>query len=352
MNPFKLPTTRAEWRSDRWGRMRCLAAWDETADVRSFLLAPEDGLRLSYEPGQFLTVRIPVEGEPELLERCYTLSSSAAGERSAVITVKRKAGGRGSGVLHETLRPGTTVEAFGPAGRFGPSGTLAARYLLLSAGSGVTPMLSVVRTAADLGLDLDAVFVHGARTPADVIARDDLVALSRRLPRLRLVPVASRPDAAWAGEHGRLDADKLARLVPDLADRTVLCCGPEPFMAAMREACLAAGVPAERYTEESFDFGAIDVEVPADGPLRRITFAKSGREFDCPANLTILQAAKLAGVPMASSCTRGVCGTCKCLKLSGSVTMSHGGGIRDREVARGFILPCSSRPDTDVTLDR
>ena len=102
----------------------------------------------------------------------------------------------------------------------------------------------------------------------------------------------------------------------------------------------------------SADALEVEVEVPADGPLHRITFAKSGKTFDCPENLTILQAARLAGVPMPSSCAKGVCGTCKCMKTSGSVDMNHGGGIRDREVARGFILPCSSRPLSDIVLDR
>ncbi|WP_226576884.1 hybrid-cluster NAD(P)-dependent oxidoreductase [Acuticoccus sediminis] len=330
--------------------MRCLAAWDETHDVRSFLLAPEDGGRIAYSPGQFITIRVPGP-DGELVERCYTLSSSAAGERTATITVKRKEGGVLSGHLHATLTPGTVIEAFGPSGQFGPT-KADDKYLLLSAGSGVTPMLSMVRTAVDLGIDLDAVFIHAARTESDIIAAHDLAALARRLPHLRIVTVASRANGAWDGERGRIDAHALARLVPDLAQRTVLCCGPEGFMKAMHEAALALGVPDSRYLEESFDFGEVDVDVPADGRLFRITFAKSGKSFDCPGNLTILQAAKLAGIPMASSCAKGVCGTCKCLKTSGSVDMNHGGGIRDREVARGFILPCSSRPQTDIVLDR
>ncbi|UOM34991.1 hybrid-cluster NAD(P)-dependent oxidoreductase [Acuticoccus sp. I52.16.1] len=330
--------------------MRCLAAWDETHDVRSFLLAPEDGGRIAYSPGQFITLRVPgPDGEP--VERCYTLSSSAAGERTATITVKKKPGGVLSGHLHATLTPGTSIEVFGPSGQFGPA-AVDEKYLLLSAGSGVTPMLSVIRTAADLGIDLDATFLHAARTEHDLIARDDLAAFARRLPRLRLLTVASRANGTWAGERGRLDTGVLGRLVSDLASRTVLCCGPEGFMAAMREACLALGVAPNRYFEESFDFGEVEVEVPADGPLHRITFAKSGKTFDCPENLTILQAARLAGVPMPSSCAKGVCGTCKCMKTSGSVDMNHGGGIRDREVARGFILPCSSRPLSDIVLDR
>ena len=148
MTVFALPATRAEWRTDRWARMRCLAAWNETHDVRSFLFAPEDGGRIAFTAGQFITIRIPgPDGEP--VERCYTLSSSAAGDRTITITVKKKPGGVLSGHLHETVTPGTIVEAFGPSGIFSPP-ALDAPYLFLSGGSGVTPMLSAVRTAAVL----------------------------------------------------------------------------------------------------------------------------------------------------------------------------------------------------------
>ncbi|WP_083659976.1 hybrid-cluster NAD(P)-dependent oxidoreductase [Acuticoccus yangtzensis] len=330
--------------------MRCIAAWDETHDVRSFLLAPEDGGRIAFAAGQFITIRVPgPDGDP--VERCYTLSSSAAGERAVSITVKKKPGGVLSGHLHAALTPGTVIEAFGPSGVFSPPAA-DVPYALISGGSGITPMLSAVRTAADIGLDLDAVFLHAARSPKDVIAADDLARLARRMPRLRVVPVVEAAGEGWAGETGRINADLLARVVPDLAARTVMCCGPEPFMVAMRALTADLGVPDSRYHQESFDFGDVDVEVPAEGTLYRITFAKSGKHFDCPESLTILQAARLAGVPMASSCAKGVCGTCKCMKTSGSVDMNHGGGIRDREVARGLILPCSSRPLSDIVLDR
>ena len=351
MNPFVRPPARAEWRADRWAPLRCLAVRDETADAKTFVLAPVDGTRIVYEPGQFMTFRATVDGET--VERCYTLASSAAWERNVEITVKRKAGGRFSNHLFDNLARGGVIEAFGPAGRFGPSSVDADRYALLSAGSGITPMLSVIRTAADLGIDLDAVFVHVARHPREMIAADDLAPLRRRLPRVRLAQVASHAPKRWRGTVGRLDAAMLAALVPDLAGRAVLCCGPEGFMQGMRAAALAAGVPAENYAEESFDFGVMEEALASGaGPTRRITFARSGRSFDCPDGLTILQAARLAGIPIPSSCAKGMCGTCKCLMTAGDVAMNHNGGIRDREVARGFILPCSSRPNTDIVLDR
>lgn len=331
--------------------MRCLAVRDETPDVKTFVLAADDGARIEYEAGQFMTFRADLGGS--LTERCYTLSSSAAAERSVEITVKRKPGGAFSGHLHDALGVGGTIEAFGPSGRFGPASLSGEKFLLLSAGSGVTPMLSIVRTAADLGIDLDAVFIHVVRHPRDHIAADESAPMARRLRRLVVQPVASRAPKRWRGVTGRLDGALLTQLVPDLADRAVLCCGPETFMRDMRSACQSAGVADGAYLEESFDFGSAgDAAILGSGHSRRIRFAKSGHTFDCPDGMTVLQAAKAAGVPMAASCSRGVCGTCKCLMTAGDVLMDHAGGIREREIARGFILPCSSRPTTDLVLDR
>lgn len=351
MSPFARPPARSDWRPDRWGVLRCLAVREETPDVKTFVLAPDAGGRLIYEAGQFLTFRLEVDGQP--LERCYTLSSSAAWERSVEITVKKKRGGLFSNALHDRLEPGGAIEAFGPAGRFGPVSLRSERYLLLSAGSGVTPMLSIIRTAADLGIDLDAVFVQVARHPREMIAAEDLKPLARRLPHLKIIHVASTAPKRWRGEVGRLGPSRLYELVPDLKSRAVLCCGPESFMAAMRNAAIDGGVPEDSYLEEYFDFGDMEAaNASGNGPTRRITFAKSGRSFDCPDGLTILQAAKAAGVPIAASCARGMCGTCKCMMLAGDVSMQHNGGIREREIVRGFVLPCSSRPTTDIVLDR
>ncbi len=330
---------------DRWGTLVCRAAWDEVPGVRTFLLTPEDGSRIEHDPGQFMTFRIDApEGR---IERCYTIASSAARDGGIEITVKRQAG-VGSAILHETLHPGAAIEAFGPSGRFGPAAWGGDAYALIAAGSGVTPMLSILRTAADRGIDLDAVLIQAAPTAEDMIAADEIAALRRRLPRLVVTQVPTRGPGSV-----RPDPEMLVRALPDLAGRTVLCCGPAEFMAMVRNTAREAGVPADRYGEESFDFSSplAEVAAGADTPVRTVTFARSGRTFDCAETTTILGAVKEAGLPLPSSCSRGMCGTCKTFKHSGEVTMAHDGGIRQREIDRGFILPCVSRPLTDIVLD-
>ncbi|EKE45276.1 oxidoreductase FAD-binding domain-containing protein [Oceaniovalibus guishaninsula JLT2003] len=329
----------------RWGTLICRAAWDEAPGVRSFLLVPEDGSRVEHDPGQFMTFRI--ETATGTIERCYTIASSAARDGGIEITVKRQPGD-GSGVLHDTLTPGATIEAFGPSGRFGPASWPDDRYALIAAGSGVTPMLSILRTAADRGLNPDVVLVQVAPTPDDLIAADDIARLTRILPGLSHLRLTTR-QAGGARPTG----DTIARIVPDMASRTVLCCGPQPFMEMVRETARVAGVPPERYGEESFDFTSPEIVVSsgAEATLRQITFSRSGKTFQCAETTPILTAARAAGLPMPSSCTRGLCGTCKTFKHSGEVVMAHDGGIRQREIDRGFILPCVSRPLTDIVLD-
>lgn len=335
------------WPSDRWGALTCRAIWDETADVRTFLLTPTEGSRIAHNPGQYMTFRIETPGGT--VERCYTIASSAARNGGIEITVKRHEGGAASGVLHDTLQVGTEIAAFGPSGQFTPIPFEGTKIALIAAGSGVTPMLSVLRTAADRGVQLDCVFLQICRTETDAIATDEISVLHRKMPLLVSDIIPSQGATAT-----RLDATVLNHLIPDLADRNVMCCGPESFMAMVNDAAEHAGVPPENYLQESFTFADVrDVdEAAADAPLRRVTFAKTGVTFDCPEGVNILQAAKEAGVPMPSSCTKGECGTCKTFKHSGEVNMTNAGGIRQREMDRGFILPCTSRPLTDIVLDR
>ncbi|WP_237061062.1 flavin reductase family protein [Loktanella sp. M215] len=330
---------------EKWASLICKAVWDETPDVRTFLLTPEDGSRIEHDAGQFMTLRIATPDG--IVERCYTIASSAARDAGIEITVKRQAGAA-SGHLHDSLIPGARIEAFGPSGRFGPVSWPGARYALIAAGSGVTPMLSMLRTAADRGIVLDAVLVQVSPDHTDMIATQDIALLTRRLPGLAHIPVTTRTPGAL-----RPTSDLLTSLIPDLADRTVLCCGPQPFMAMVRAMARDAGVPQESYGEESFDFSSPEAEITptADTPLRNVTFARSGKVFACAETTMILAAVKAAGLPLPSSCARGMCGTCKTFKHSGEVTMAHDGGIRQREIDRGFILPCVSRPLTDIVLD-
>ena len=335
-----------------------------THDVTTFELEALEPRRHTFVAGQYLTVGLDIDGVPH--ERCYTISSPPTRPDSVCVTVKRVPGGPVSTWLHDHLAVGDRVEARGPLGRF----TLPerarrgeGRYLFLSAGSGITPLMSMTRTLYDEQVDADVVFVHSARTPADIVFRDELDTLAATVPGLEVTAIceAEAPDEAWPGIHGRLSLEVLTALAPDLREREVFTCGPAPYMAAVRALLAEAGVDPARCHEESFSIEgsrggvAVGLEARTSTSEARTGFtvelAASGRRIACPEGTTLLEAALQAGVSMPSSCGEGMCGTCVTTLVTGSVDMNHQGGIRPKEVAAGKILPCCSVPLEDVVLD-
>lgn len=356
----------------------CQAVLDVTHDVKTFTFASPQPHLFHFEPGQFITLRLEVDGTEVL--RSYTVSSPPTRPHALSITVKRKPGGVVSPWLHDTVRPGTALRVQPPLGVFSHSRHPSGRYLFLSAGSGITPLMSMTRTLADLGRDADVVFVHSARTPADIIFRRELEALEALHPWLRVEHVVAETgdEPGWSGLVGQLDGPMLTAAVPDFADREVFVCGPPPYMDAVRAALLAAGLPAEQYHQETFSFERLDLgdasaEPSLDAPdVERVAdasagdsagapaeaeegfavqFTRSGRSIRCGRDETILQAAFRAGLTPPSSCSEGVCGTCKTTLVDGEVDMQHQGGIRPREVTMGKVLLCCSKPLTDVSVE-
>ena len=166
----------------------------------------------------------------------------------------------------------------------------------------------------------------------------------------------------WGGIRGRLNRRCSKLIAPDLAERTIFICGPAPYMAAVRAMLREAGFDMARYHEESFNFetlseaqpeaaaAAAAVPVPPPAPetrTYRIEFAKTGRVVECAADTNILTAARAAGMRLPSSCTKGLCGTCKSKLISGTVEMKHAGGIRQREIDAG--RRCSAAPSPPAT---
>lgn len=337
--------------------LRCVQVRDETHDVKTFVFEAPAARSFRYLAGQFITLELSIDGQR--INRCYTLSSAPTRPDRVSITVKRVPGGRVSNWLHDTLRSGDRVSVMGPSGGFSCFVQPAPRYLFLSGGSGVTPLISMSRALHDLASTDDVVFVHCARTPADVLFADELALLAKNMPHFRVALVCEQrgSDRAYAGYLGRLNGALLANIAPDFLERDIYTCGPGPFMAAVRGLLGDAGFEMARYREESFSFETLGAaSAPPPAPARtgsyRVKLNKIGDEFSCAADQTLLQAATAAGVRMPFSCSSGLCGTCKTLKLSGEVQMQHGGGIRPREIDQGWILPCCSRPISDVVLDR
>lgn len=341
----------------------CRAVRRQTHDVATFVLTATRPRRFRYRPGQFMTFTIVIDGVE--FHRCYTLSSSPSRPDSLAITVKRVPGGPVSNWLHDHLRPGMEIAALGPMGDFTldlPQDAAPGKYLFLSAGSGITPVMSMARNLIDTCFDVDAVFLHSARSPEDLIFARELVWMAEQAPSFRVRSICERdtPDNRWPGALGRLDASLLAREVPDLHERQLFVCGPDGYRAAVRTLAEQAGVSKAHFHEESFDFSTLaaeDPEIPAqiealDEARHTIQFTRSRREVECGADTSVLSAARAAGMRLPASCAKGMCGTCKCKLVSGTVEMKHEGGIRQREIDQGMILICCARPTSDLVIER
>ena len=229
----------------------------------------------------------------------------------------------------------------------------------------------MTRTLSDLGSSADILFVHSARTPADIIFRRELEAIAAVMPNIRVVHICEGdyPSERWMGLRGRLSVAALEAIAPDLTERVTYTCGPPAYMSAVRRVLDQSGYDLNNYYEESFSFDSLPVTAQlATDPARRadqeeppasgvgvatftVEFVRSGRTIACGAKQNILDAALAAGMRPPSSCSQGMCGTCKTVMLTGSVDMHHNGGIRPKEVAQNKILICCSKPLSDLRIE-
>lgn len=344
--------------NDKVQVLECVGVLPETPDVRTFSFQTPDDSWFRYAPGQFVTLELPTANG--VVMRTYTLSSSPSRPFSVSVTVKAQADSVAGRWMFDNVREGVRLKAYGPSGTFTFHHHPADRYLFVSAGSGVTPMMSMTRWLYDYGRKADVKFVHCARAPSDIIFRRELELMTERVPEIDVTFIVERPDphGVWTGYRGRINSLMLELIAPDYHDREVFCCGPAPFMQGVRDILNASGFAMARYHEESFqapvealDLTPIEDDLPKEGKGAVIRFAGAGFEVDCEETDTILQVAKANGLNIPSGCQFGVCGTCKTMKLSGVVHMVHNGGIRDDEIEDGYILACCSKPIGRVEVE-
>ncbi len=309
--------------------VRVVGVVEETPQAKSFLLdLPE---KWSYRAGQFLTVRV---GE---VARCYSLSSSPFTGEQAKITVKRVEGGHGSNWLCDNVAAGSQLELLAPGGVFTPA-SLDADLLLFAGGSGITPVISIVKSALRQG-NGQIVLVYANRDAGAIIFAAELADLAAAHPqRFRVIH--------WLDcDHGAPTVEALRELVMPLAGYEVMVCGPDPFMEAVSEA-VDGPVHVERFeslTDNPF------VEEPAAERVAKLRVAIDGQnyEFDWPVRTKLLDLLLSKGINAPFSCRQANCGACACRVLTGEVKLLNNDILEEEDFADNYILACQALPLTD-----
>ncbi|MBU3890200.1 hybrid-cluster NAD(P)-dependent oxidoreductase [Methylosinus sporium] len=342
----------AFWRGGKLP-LRCIRAIDETHDVKTFDFVCEPRKFFCYEPGQFLTLELPIDGR--IVRRSYTISSSPSRPHILSVTVKRVENGLVSNWLHDHLHPGMTLSADGPYGKFTCVDGAAGPYLFISGGSGVTPVMAMARWLLDTTADADIRFVHFARRPEDFVYESELRLLESRFPNFRCGFACSRatPDE-WSGALGRFSVELLSQLAPDMMSRSVYLCGPDGFTESVRAGLAEAGYDMARFAQESFGGApspAAASPKPIDAPSAKIVFSASGKEIACTSGDYVLDIALANGIEAAYSCRAGQCGVCKTTALEGRAVHDCSDGLTEDDVAVGLILACRARPEGKLIVD-
>jgi ring-1,2-phenylacetyl-CoA epoxidase subunit PaaE len=329
----------------------------------TFAVPPEQQDLFAYRQGQHLTLRAMIDGED--VRRSYSICS-AVQDRQLRVAIKRTPGGRFSTWANDHLEPGATLDVMAPMGHFNVPLDAASRrhYLAFAAGSGITPILSIIKTTLIAEPHSRFTLFYGNRAWSTMIFRDELADLKDSyMERLKLVYVMSREQQDIALFNGRITQDKCSQFLRQwvlISDIDVaFVCGPEDMMHGVSAALQDAGMPKERIRIELFAtsipkhehkprpvaFDArhqTDVTVIMDGNAASFTMDKDKE--------SILDAGLRAGIEMRYSCKGGVCSTCRCKLVEGNVDMDVNYALEDYEVARGFVLSCQAFPVTDKVV--
>jgi glycine betaine catabolism B len=322
----------------------------ETADAKTLRFLLPQGQQLAWRPGQFLTFEWNIDGRPVL--RSYSISSSPTQAGFLEITAKRVEKGHVSQFLNDRARAGLKVKARGPYGKFCFDESKHRRIALIAAGSGITPIIAMLRYIDDLCIPVEATLIYCIRTEHDVFFKSELAALQDRRNGFRCVLTLSQPSAAWAGWKGRLRREILEREIPKPLESTFFLCGPPAFMDLGCALLKNMGVEPSQILEESFG-GAVAAQTGStlSPGLSRVEFARSAKAHNLSPGETLLQSSERNGVLIPSGCREGICGTCATKLLRGKVQMEREAALTDEQRSQGYILPCVSHPIGDVILD-
>lgn len=347
-----------------WRPFRVSAVVDEARDVKSFYLTPENGQPLApFGPGQYLTFRLPAANSETPLVRCYSLSNRPRQDFYRV-TVKRVApigkngeqtGGRGSGYFHQHVRVGDRVDVRAPAGTFMIDPLAPEPIVLIGAGIGITPLVSMLEALAHSGNRREVHVVFGFRNSAEHPFKDRLTAIAADNSNVRLHVSYSAPleqDVLYRdyNRRGRITLDRVREVLPSNNFRFYLC-GPGPLMESLVPALWQWGVPESHVHFEAFGPASVKStrHAAANTQPCAVKFERSGKSATWDGSLSsLLEFGEAAGVKMNSGCRAGSCGECLTAARGGAIETTKEPGIA---VRAGHCLTCISVPTGDLVLD-
>lgn len=334
---------------------------NETADAVSVHFDVPDDLAKSYgyQAGQYLTLKFFLEGQE--YRRAYSLCTSPVADDLVAIAVKRVEGGKISNHINDNLSAGSEVEVMQPMGNFTIDFNefYARHFILYAGGSGITPMMSLLKTALTVEQSSQVTLIYGNRDADSVIFHKELDELEGHYAdRFKIIQCLASSDDTWTGETGLLDASKvksiLGNLDTDLNKAQHFICGPGPMMEQVKQALSDLAVPSDRIHIEYFsasisqnddaedqveaaeDFdGKAEVEISLNGESHSVGVLESE---------TILEAAMNKGIDPPYACQMGICTTCRAKLSEGLVQMSETEGLTQEEIDNGYVLTCQAHP--------
>lgn len=355
--------------SSRKTPVTCINVIQETVNVKTFQFEAVEKQLFHFKPGQFIGIQVEIDGERH--NRSYTIASTPSRPHILEITVKKEDDGAVSPWLHENIKLNSTLEVRGPAGRFNCFDTESDKVLLISAGSGITPMMSMARFWTDTQPSKDIHFLNWVRSVEDIIFRRELSLLDHNYEKFQLEVICTQPGLSenWLGRRGRVSHTALQDIVPDLTERVIFCCGPDGFMQQVKACLQSLEFNMDNYHDESFDPGgkkkaklaglaekesgkqADELKLDsAVGPYQ-LTLTNSNRVIVVEDNDILLEKLEAEGVKIDSACRAGNCGSCQVKKIKGETTTENEAGLNDEEKQQGFILTCTTLLKSDTTLE-
>ncbi len=324
--------------------IECNAINDENSEVRSYQFKDPYGGGFKYKAGQHISILLPLDDGEEY--RTFTIASSPTRAHNITLTVKTNRPNGATAWMRENIIVGTKLIAVGPTGPFNIADHPCHKLLLICAGSGITPMMSILRWLWDRKEDIEITFIHYAKNPDQFLFNDELKQIAKDYSSLTVHQISTdRPD----GKTNNLPNFEQITSLIDMTDHDVFCCGPNGFMQKIEKIVKKAG--ANHYYQESFGTqikSNINSNIVTNA--ENLTINYKGRIIEAKKGENLLAVLKKHKFIIPTGCQSGMCGTCHLKILRGSVDMNHQGGLSKAQEDEGIILACSSTITTDLTL--